>query len=337
MANVAFRLFKISVHKNNARKPLPDDVLMESYTMFDLISRSLEKLKGIVLRQSPKVNLDSSVFITQPNPKAGDPCFVISDFKTIFPEVLEVEIYKGAYGDLDFLVGQNGSLTNISDDAATRKYLVRIAFPANMNCCYIVAQMRGRSQAGTDLFSHISFELHKSAVTPDGQYGIKQVHDWYRLTPEPRVDPQRFSDAFGKADVESFELVKDGVGSNGTRTKEKYVIKYSKPSMSAQKTGLDILGTLSRIAGHNTSYTPAINDIASIFPSWSAATATNWDDGLITFTENQKSTTISARSIAELFVYPLGEKATLRDLWSEANSRLAIIGEADSIIIPSIV
>jgi hypothetical protein len=319
------------------RQPLPDGALLGSSTMLDLTIASLNKLKGIVLRQSPKVNIDSSVFLASTNPKEGDPCFVISTFNRILPDVLEVEIYKGSYGELDFLVGQNGSLTNISGDAATRKYLVRISFPSNMNCCYVASQMRGRSQAGTDLFSQISFELHKSAVKLVNQHELTKIHDWYRFVSEPKADQDRFNAALGKAEVESFKLVKSVIRSNGHRAQEKYVMEYSKPALSAKKAGLDILGKLSHKAGQNSSYPPAINEIAAIFPSWSAASSTNWDDGLITFTENGKSTTISAHAIAELFVYPLGEKASLRDLWSEANSRLAIIGKVDGIIIPSIV
>lgn len=337
MANVAFRLFRVDVSKNNSRTFVSPGQMLGKKTMQDLVLMMLSSMKGVILFERPKVNLDASIFLPLKPPNSGDPCFYVNDFKQIHGDVVEVEIYKGKYGDLDFLVSKSGSLSDISDDAATRKYLVRLAFPAGTNCCYLAAQMRGASQAGTDLFAYISYILHKAVMKKSGQYGITQIGDWYRFLPEPRADAQRFSDALGKAKVDSLRLVKNGVGRNGSRQQEKIVVEVSNLSVAVQKKGLGILGKLSKLAGHSSSYTPAINQIASLFPAWSSAKVTNWDDGTITFIENEKKTTISALAIAELFVYPLGNKASISDLWSEADLRLAKIGTADKIKIPSIV
>lgn len=336
MANVAFRLFKIEVHKNNARTALGDGNPLGKDSFQTTVLNAAAALKGEVLHESPRVYLDSRIFQPEQPAKSGDPCFLIRDIRPVFSDVTEIEIFKGKYGDLDYLIRNDGDLSDIHDDAATRKFLVRISFPKDRNCCYIASQMRAASQAGTDLFDHISYYLHKKAVR-QRDHRIEQVADWFRFISVALVDENRFDSALGKAEVESFKLVKKGVSSNGTKTQEKFTVEYSKPSHIHKTEGLGILKKLTKFATKSAEYPPAVGAIAALFPSWASQNIQNWDDGSITFIENQKRTTISALAIAQLFVYPLGDKASIQDLWAEANSRLTEIGHADGIIIPTIV
>lgn len=351
MANVAFRLFRVEAHKNNARKPLEDDGLLEGTPVKDIVMNAIRDMQWEVLHRSPRVYVrEEDICRQNETPKDGDPCFAIGEVHKVLGDdrVFEIQIYKGRYGDLDYIVHNYKARLdvesnfkkisrNIKSDAAVRLFLVRISFPQDKCCCYMAAQMRARSQACTDLFDQISFFLHKKAVKLDG-HSVVQIGTWYHFITVPIVDSLRFDKALGKAEVESFKLTKHVVGTDAKKRQERVEVEYSKPSFAAKKKGLQILTNLAKHAqSGSSSYAPAISDIASIFPpNFLSLNNSDWEDGSITFSENQKQTKISALAISELFVYPLGDKAELDDLWNEANSCLSRIGEAEGVIIPPI-
>lgn len=351
MANVAFRLFRIEAHKNNAHKSLDDNGLLEGTSVKDIVMNAISDMQWKVLHHSPRVYVrEEDILWQDEKPKDGDPCFAIGEVNKVFGDdrVFEIQIYKGRYGDLDYIVHNDKARRDIESDfqklsddiksdAAVRLFLVRISFPMDKSCCYLAAQMRARSQACTDLFDQISFFLHKKAVKLVG-HDVVQTGTWYHFITVPIVDSLRFDKALGKAEVESFKLIKHVVGSDGKRRQERVEVEYSKPSLVAKKKGLKILTNLAKHAqSGSSSYSPAISDIASLFPSnYLSLNNGDWEDGSITFSENQKQTKISALAISELFVYPLGDKAELVDLWNEANSCLSRIGETEGVIIPPI-
>ena len=338
MANVAFRLFKVQVHKNNAREPLADGIALGDRSFQQVVIDTMNNLKGHILNTYPKMRLDANSFNTNHTAQPGDPCFLIKTIRPISPEVVEVGIYKGKYGDLDFLV-RNGNLANIHNDATVRRLLLRIAFPQGLNCCYVAAQVRAKTEACSLLFAYISFYLKLAAHRLSGNDIVRASNpsDWYRFIPVPEADAQRFNNAVGNAEVTAFTLVKRDPGATGIAHQEKVVMQYSNPSIQAQRRGLRILRTLAAAAGRNTAHPQAINDIAAVFPRWQGAANVNWDDGSVTFTENDKQTTVSALAIAQLFVYPLGDQATIGQLWAEADTHLQQIGQADGVVIPTIV
>lgn len=336
MANVAYRLFKVQVFKNNARKPLTDGVDLGDKKFQQVVMDTLSRLKGRILHTYPKMVLELTSFNPNRVAQPGDPCFLISTIRSLSHEVIEVGIYKGKFGDLDFLVQNNGQLSNIHNDATVRLLMLRIAFPQDLNCCYVAAQVRANTEACSLLFAFISYQLKLDAHRLSGQ-NIVRASDWYRFIPVPEADAQRFNNAVGNAQVTAFTLVKKDPGATGIIHQEKVIMQYSNPSLQARRRGLQILQTLATAARHASAHPQSIKTIAEVFPQWQKAAKIDWDNGSVTFTENDKQTTVSALAINQLFVYPLGAKATINQLWADANNHLQQIGQADGVIIPPII
>lgn len=339
MANVAFRLFRVDPYIAKARnvKGLASSVGVSGSQNY--ITSWLTANQGHIFHDKTLLNVDCSAVINQRSAGAaanrGDPCLYIDGFTQISKDLIEVVAYKGSYGDLDTLVSARATtsngVTNIRNDAATRRFLIRIGFSPSGNECYMAAQVRSRTQAGTDLFARISYETQLDA------FQQPTTTNWYNWKAKAIMDPDRFKDAVGRAKVTKVSLVKTFRGSNGSHRGNKAELSVSDLTVVQQRGLLMRLRSWAVSAGQGiTSRKSGVKDVAAFLPN-KYAKASDWENAIITFEENEKETSIPADNINKLFIYPLGENATEDDMWNAANKAFKGISDANGWDIPRLI
>ncbi len=304
--------------------------------MFNYFQIMLKRLKGEIVHDNPSAILKAEHF-NDSAPELGDPCFLLSDY-VVKNRVIEALISKGKYGDLDLLINADGSQEPLKDKAALRHYHVRMAFPETDNIIYLVAEIRGRSQAATDLLAQISY-LHHKSVSKVNDNGIPFDYGaWYQFRPVPIVDGQKFSDTMATAEITSLALMRWSLDDTGGRKSKKISVKLSSLDLKGKQSVLSILNQWAKNVngGDSNLRKDSAHSVASIFPPGILNPAAEWDNASITMKEYGKSVTVSIDKLDKLFIYHTPELDDISFLWDEADKRLQIISEADGINIPHI-
>jgi hypothetical protein len=337
-SHLAFRLFKVETFLKGSNKALEDDVLLSGRELIEYVEDSLSVLEKHIVREKPSFLLHPSQF-EEHEPIEGDPCFLVLSYERS-ERLIAAVVSRGTYGELDKLVGSSTDTTQvIRDKAATTDYLVKIAFPENSNICYVAAQVRGVRNAGDELFRVISHEQHKLASrVENGEVVVKD--DWYNLRATPIMDGKRLDSVLNGADVTGMTLTRRGVTNSGGRQKGKTKIAVGLTHLD-DTTKFKIKQVLEkwitrRKGGVGSTPSAGASEIATAFPSGYLKPDDSWDDGKISYIENNRTKTIAERDIDRLFVYPMPDGSTLSRMWEEANLRLRNIGKADSVEIPAV-
>lgn len=244
MANKAFRLFRFTpyINKSYTAAGLAREVGTNGSLKYvcDWLDRNLHH----IFIDKTGTNIDIPVILSRRAEKIpakkGDPCFYVDSYSVIFDDVIEVVLYKGSFGDLDTLVranaGNSSAAQDIKDDAATRKFLVRIGFSLKSSECYAAAELRYNTQACTDLFNRISYESQIEACS------LVESTDWYNWRVLPLVDGDRFQEATRNAEITKINLVKNIIGPNGVSTGNKATFAITDLTIQQQSGLLKVLG-----------------------------------------------------------------------------------------------
>ena len=331
---VAFRLFRVDTFLGRGRKPIGADHSFGGAELIDFVEEVLVELQNQTMIGKPASLLHPKDFERR-NPKGGDPYITVLRYRRR-DRVIEAVVSSGHYGDRDYLVSSNGKSESIGDRATGNEFVVRLAFPEESSTFYMVSQIRGRSEAGTRLLDNIAYAYHLKISIVDGE-GVIEKDAWYRFRSKPMIDAERFSAVTDETNVESLTLKSKGVA-NGRRIGEDITVTARLSKKGLKDAAMKILRQWIDNFSHNHDMhnKDGGKAVAAIFPEGYIKDNGEWDDGQITFSENNSSVTVSAETVGRLFTYTLPEGSSLQDLWNEADHRLKILSQAERINIPHV-
>lgn len=331
----AFRLFRVDVFSGRGRKPLPDTDLLDELELIDYVEDRLTSMVQKTVSIKPASLLHAKHLDPDP-PKDGDPSFTLLDYSRS-GRIIQAKVSNGRYGDRDSLVAGDGGMTDIRDRATARDYLVRMAFPEGKNIFYMVAEVRGRSEAGVNLLGYMSFLKHLEVCKIEGD-DVRDTGPWYRFKACPLIDGKRFDDITNSVNVQKLTLKRSGLLGDGSRDKSKVTVEaLLREDSFKQKASRVLFGWIENYShGHELHGKDSASQVATIFPEGYVRADVDWDDATITFEENDKPTKVSAQTIGQLFTYPMPPGSRTEDIWIEADEKLSIIAQSDGIRIPHI-
>lgn len=332
-----FRLYMVHAYKNNAREPIKDGTLIGQQSLMDFVISSLTRLQGHVISERPTLMLKPEHFINRVDPQKGDPCFLLTDF-TVYDRVIQARISKGHYGELNRIVdGVNDTSESIENKAATRDFWVRMAFPKDKNVFFMVTQMRGLSQGGSDLLHQISHQSVQ-AVSRLVEDDVVRTGDWYKLLEKPFVDENRYDSVLNESRVEKISLTRQGIDDTGQRNGGGKIHVEAVDSLRKDdRRPFEQLRSWFKVAeaGRKPDPHEGAKQVSQLFPPGLINGNQEWDEGSITIVEKGHPMTISTKSVERLFLYPV-DGDTLDDLWTEANRKLQDASQGFGVHIPAI-
>ena len=151
------------------------------------------------------------------------------------------------------------------------------------------------------------------------------------------IDAERFSAVTDETNVESLTLKSKGIV-NGRRIGEDVTVTARLSKKGLKDAAMKILRQWIDNFSHNHDMhnKDGGKAVAAIFPEGYIKDNGEWDDGQITFSENNSPVTVSAETVGRLFTYTLPEGSSLQDLWNEADHKLKILSQAEQINIPHV-
>lgn len=331
---VAFRLFRVDTFLGRGRKPIGADHAFGGVELIDFVEKVLAELQDRTMIGKPASRLQPEHF-EQRIPISGDPYMILLGYRRR-DRVIEAVVSSGHYGDRDNLVSSDGKSEPIRDRATGNEFVVRLSFPEESSTFYMVSQIRGRSEAGTRLLENIAYAYHLKVSVIDGGVVIEK-DAWYRLRSKPMIDAERFSAVTDETNVESLTLKSKGIV-NGRRIGEDVTVTARLSKKGLKDAAMKILRQWIDNFSHNHDMhnKDGGKAVAAIFPEGYIKDNGEWDDGQITFSENNSPVTVSAETVGRLFTYTLPEGSSLQDLWNEADHKLKILSQAEQINIPHV-
>ena len=331
---VAFRLFRVDTFLGRGRKPIGADHAFGGVELIDFVEKVLAELQDRTMIGKPASRLQPEHF-EQRIPISGDPYMILLGYRRR-DRVIEAVVSSGHYGDRDNLVSSDGKSEPIRDRATGNEFVVRLSFPEESSTFYMVSQIRGRSEAGTRLLENIAYAYHVKVSVIDGGVVIEK-DAWYRFRSKPMIDAERFSAVTDETNVESLTLKSKGIV-NGRRIGEDITVTARLSKKGLKDAAMKILRQWIDNFSHNHDMhnKDGGKAVAAIFPEGYIKDNGEWDDGQITFSENNSPVTVSAETVGRLFTYTLPEGSSLQDLWNEADHKLKILSQAEQINIPHV-
>ena len=331
---VAFRLFRVDTFLGRGRKPIGADHAFGGVELIDFVEKVLAELQDRTMIGKPASRLQPEHF-EQRIPISGDPYIILLGYRRR-DRVIEAVVSSGHYGDRDNLVSSEGKSEPIRDRATGNEFVVRLSFPEESSTFYMVSQIRGRSEAGTRLLENIAYAYHLKVSVIDGGVVIEK-DAWYRFRSKPMIDAERFSAVTDETNVESLTLKSKGIV-NGRRIGEDITVTARLSKKGLKDAAMKILRQWIDNFSHNHDMhnKDGGKAVAAIFPEGYIKDNGEWDDGQITFSENNSPVTVSAETVGRLFTYTLPEGSSLQDLWNEADHKLKILSQAEQINIPHV-
>lgn len=326
MGNKAYRLYKVTII-DNRNQPLPGNGLMQGTEPIDYLFRLLRTICNKPFLVKPYMSLPIPQTVL--TPQADDPCFCVMDVQRdrTYP-MLQIRMVYGRYGEKDYLIDPQGVTSPINNDAAVDTYTLRLAFTGQNNEFHIVSPMKGRRHGALYLLSYLAY-ADRCANEPNGQV-------WYKYEPTPEIDPNRLHDIKINGKPQAVTLKMKTSSAMGVQRLNPVTIRMETKTVQAKRSAKAML--LSWFSHPNKlSAQGCARDIQQAFgQDLYADPNAIWDDAGIIIEENDKSTTITAKTIDALFIYPLGTGATMHDLWTDAARKISDICRQGNIYIPDI-
>lgn len=334
---IGFRLYECKISEKNKRFVLSDEQAIKAdYELIDYVESLLNEmyLNHAVCTGSSRTKGLSVEEYTRKNPENGDVCFILLEHKRK-NNVIQIKVSYGKYGDRDFLVHSNGSSLDIRDKAPTKNFYIRLAFPPQQNTFYMVAEVHGRSQAGTELLERLTqydYARHEFFA----ENGVTQT-PWYRFRVTPLMDQQRLDDLVDNSEACSLSLKAHKIDAKGQREVDTLEINLSIESKVKQRVvQRQLLDWVRRFGrGEKITRQESAKEIVALLPTGTLSDSFECENGEIEIIENGKRTTISSDNLDRLFIYPV-KAEDYGEIWSKAAQRLDIIAEAFKVDIPDI-
>lgn len=326
MGNKAYRLFQVEI-KDDKNREIPAGMLMQGMKPIDYIEQQLQSMLNHTYLDKPYLTLP--IPQNPPNPQPNDPCFCLLNVERDGRQpILQVCLSYGYYGEKDSLFDPQGRASFIGNDAAADNYLLRLAFTDNQNEFHIVSPMKGRRHGAIHLLNYLAY-ADRCAHEPNQE-------PWYKYVPAGEVDGGRLNSIGRNGSVQAVTLKTQSLDALGGRTQNPVTIRMETKTMQAKSRAKNLL--LSWFHRSKTlSAEGCARDIQQAFSQdLYADPHTVWDDAGIIIEENGKTTTITAKTIDTLFIYPLGANVNMDDLWADAAGKLEAIGSQTGKLIPNV-
>lgn len=326
MGNKAYRLFQVEIRDNRRRK-LPAGVLMQGMEPIDYIEHLLRSMLNRTILDKP--HLLMPIPQNPPKPQANDPCFRLSAVeRDSMQPILQVQMAYGRYGEKDSLIDPQGKASFIGDDAAVDNYTLRLAFTDDPNEFHIVSPMKGRGHGAIHLLNYLAY-ADRCAHEPNQE-------PWYKYVHSGEVDRNRLNSISQNGSIQAVTLKMQSLGASGNRTQNPVTLRMETKTTTAKRTAKNLLSSWFH-RSKTLSGQGCAHDIQQAFSQDLYADPNSiWDDAGIVIEENGKSTTITAKTIDTLFIYPLDANADMDDLWADAAVKLTDIGLRAGRIIPNV-
>lgn len=219
---------------------------------------------------------------------------------------LELLFDYGVEGDYETLLDVSGESSPMTGKAGGRGYRLWLVFPEAGNAALMVSEVKGRTHVGEVLFHWLRCMNQREAVTFD-EAGNRVEAAWLRWTAHPMFDPERFARI--EADASNFTLTLTRKAKKADGGPDEGTVKVTESGLGVERIG----GVMALMLNwwHNrqqgTKGERSRRGAEEVEALVNVKMSEEFDDGEISFKENNKQQSITPNTVDRLFIYPLGE------------------------------
>lgn len=244
---------------------------------------------------------------------------------------LDLQFEYGVEGDYDALLDIDGTSAPMTGKAGGRTYRVWLVLPATGDHGIMISEVKGRTYVGEVLFHWLRCRNQNAAVSFDGT-GAKIEQPWTRWMAHPMFDPERFGRIAQDATAFTLTLTRHAKKPNGEPDEGTVKVRESGLSTDRVPAVMEVMREWWLNRSKGTKDERSKHGAESVEALVRVGLDDEFDDGEISFKENNKQQTITANTVDRLFIYPLGEvPPSSESLLGAAKSRLpGILSALDS-------
>lgn len=326
MTAFGYRLSTVVVHDGAKHKELPMGKLVGGEAdAVKAFVKQCERFVGYALIGRPTYADKSSGRNESPeggslDPKGHDPYLLIKSV-TADGRRVDVSVEYGREGDFESLLHRDRTPSQpMRGKAASRTYRLIFFFPTTGSKGIMISETRGVTHAGEILLHWLSVTNQRESVTvTDGS--LVQNKSWDRWKQHPMIDEDRLASI--KTGASNVELQVTRRKKSGAPNSGRLAVSEKDLSIKKVDAAFDLI--LHWFA-ERTVGTKDERKLAGAFAVGELidyGVDDEFEDGVIRFKENGKTQSVSATTIDQLFIYPLGDiTPTLQSIYYSAVQRL---------------
>lgn len=336
-----YRLHQVVAHPGHSRRRLPLSKLnrpgeSSPVDALELLQEQLGEMVGRPLVGSP-------AYVTskpEPADTAGDgseaglakrkPMLFLRQVSQVGRR-LDLQFEYGIEGDYESLLDVSGISSSMKGKAGGRVYRVWILLPQTGDSGVMISEVKGRTYVGEVLFRWLRCLNQNEAVTFDGA-GNQVEQAWTRWMAHAMFDPERFSRVEQEATGFALTLTRHSKKASGEPDEGTVKVRESGIGVDRIEGVMAVMldwwnnrykGTKEERSRHGAEAVEALVHVGL---------NDEFDDGEISFKENNKQQTITPNTVDRLFIYPLGDvRPSSESVLGAAKTRLpGILSALDS-------
>lgn len=224
---------------------------------------------------------------------------------------IQVAVEYGREGDYEYLLSQDGSANiEMRGKATARVYRVWFLIPRKGTSGFVVSETRGRTNAAAVLVHWMRVQNQHQAVSFNSD-GARSETPWVRWDVREAFDAHRIDEVLKESSDHAVTLRRRAADGAGNRTSGELRLTQQGIPQSRKDDIKEIISKWWEERGLGR--TPerrreAAKQLGTLIGVSDALDKLDFNDGEITFSEKNKTQTISPNTIERLFVYPLGEQ-----------------------------
>lgn len=212
----------------------------------------------------------------------------------------------GVEGDYETLLEASGAYSPMTGKAGGRGYRLWLIFPETGKAAVMVSEVKGRTHVGEVLMHWLRCMNQREAVTFDAS-GNRTEKAWIRWAANPMFDPDRFAAIASEASNFSLTLRREGKKSDGGP--DEGTVKVTETGLSVERIG-GVMAVMLNWWNNRQSGSKGERSrkgAEQVEALVHLKMDEEFDDGEISFKENNKQQTITPNTVDRLFIYPMGE------------------------------
>ncbi len=212
----------------------------------------------------------------------------------------------GVEGDYETLLESTGAYSPMTGKAGGRGYRLWLVFPETGNAAVMVSEVKGRTHVGEVLFHWLRCLNQRDAVTFDAA-GNRAETAWLRWVANPMFDPDRFASIASEASNFSLTLRRQAKKSDGGP--DEGTVKVTETGLSVERIGgvMAVMLNWWNNRQNGSKGERSRKGAEQVEALVHLKMDEEFDDGEISFKENNKQQTITPNTVDRLFIYPMGE------------------------------